>query len=98
MFSKIKDLDRYKNDQKRFNLALDATFGETKAEGKHLLTQLNLAVEAFDGVTENLILDGAGNKMDHAQAQQMILEAKTAMENWVNLNAPNVHVDEASII
>lgn len=98
MFSKIRDLDRYKNDQKRFKLAIDGSFGSAKEEGKRLLAELNQAVEAFDSVMESLILDAQNTKMDHAQAQQMILETKTAMENWVNLNAPNVHVDETSTI
>lgn len=98
MFSKIKDLDRYKSDQKRFSIAIDSTYGQAKEEGKKLLSELNQAVEAFDSVMESLILDSSNNKMDHARAQQMILETKTAMENWVNLNAPNVHVDETSII
>ena len=98
MFGKIRDLERYKNDQKRFNLAIEGTYGDAKAEGQRLLEQLHLAVEAFDGVMENLIIDGAGNKMDHAQAQRMILEAKKDMENWVNLNAPGVHVDTTSEI
>lgn len=98
MFSKIKDLERYKNDQKRFKIAIDSTYGEAKKEGIRLLSELNQAVEAFDSVMESLILDSANNKMDHAQAQRMVLETKTDMENWVNLYAPNVHVDETSNI
>jgi len=94
MFSKIKDLPRYKSDQKRFLLAIDSTYGEVKIQGQKLLSDLNSAVEAFDSVMEDLIKDNKSNKMDHARAQQMILETKTAIESWVSLNAPNVHVDE----
>lgn len=94
MFSKIKDLPRYKSDQKRFLLAIDSTYGDVKSEGQRLLAELNSAVEAFDSVMDDLIRDNKSNKMDHARAQQMILETKTAIESWVALNAPNVHVDE----
>ena len=93
MFSRIQDLDRYKSDQKRFNLAIDSTYGNVKEEGMQLLAKLDEAVNNFDLATGSLIVQSGDYRMDHAQAQQAVLESKTALESWVTLNAPNVHVD-----
>ena len=93
MFSRIQDLPRFHNDLKRFNLALDSTHGEVKQQGTELLSKLLEAVNSFDQATGSLIVQSGDYRMDHAQAQQSVLEAKTAIEGWVVMNAPNVHVD-----
>ncbi len=95
MFSKIRELDRYKIDQKRFNLAIDSTEGEIKEEGKQLLANLNRAVESFDNVMEQFISDPSTTRMDHATAQKLVAESKWALENWVLRHAPNIHVETA---
>jgi len=95
MFSKIKDLDRYKQDQKRFRLAIDSTEGGIQEQGKKLLANLNSAVESFDNVMEQFISDPSGSRMDHATAQKHIAESKNALENWVLRHAPNIHVETA---
>jgi phosphoenolpyruvate-protein kinase (PTS system EI component) len=93
MFSKIKDLDRYKQDQKRFRLAIASTEEDIQEQGKKLLADLNSAVESFDNVMEQFVSDPAGSRMDHATAQKQIAEAKRALENWVLRYAPNIHVE-----
>lgn len=93
MFSRIQDLPRFHNDLKRFNLALDSVSGDAKTEGTELLSKLLEAVNNFDQATGSLIVQSGDYRMDHAQAQQAVLEAKTAIESWIVLNAPNVHVD-----
>jgi hypothetical protein len=93
MFSKIQDLDRYKNDLKRFRIAIECVEGEEKQQGQYLLDQLVAAVVGFDSVMENLIIEPGAVKLDHATAQKRVLETKTAIENWVLKHAPNVHVE-----
>lgn len=93
MLSKIKDLDRYKQDQKRFSLAIDSTSGETREEGQKLHSKLIEAVTAFDNVMENLVTDPNSSKLDHSTAQKHVAEAKQALENWVLKHAPNIHIE-----
>ena len=93
MFSKIKDLDRYKQDQKRFRIAIDSTEGEIQEQGRQLLATLTTAVENFDNVMEMFVLDPNGSRMDHATAQKQIADSKKALENWVLRHAPNIHVE-----
>lgn len=93
MFSRIQDLSRFHNDLKRFNLAIDSVSGDLKKEGNELLAKLLEAVENFDQATGSLIVQSGDYRLDHAQAQEAVLQAKTAIEGWVVLNAPNVHVD-----
>jgi hypothetical protein len=93
MFSRIQDLERYKLDQKRFKLAIDSTYGDVKEEGNYLLSKLTSAVENFDDATKHLLLESSDLRNDHASAQQAVHEAKVALEAWVTLNAPNVHVE-----
>lgn len=95
MFSKIRDLDRYKQDQKRFKIAIDSTEGEIKDQGRKLLANLNTAVEGFDNVMDSFVSDPNGTRMDHATAQKMIVEAKNAIEHWVAVHAPNIHVENS---
>lgn len=95
MFSKIQDLDRYKQDQKRFRLAIDSTSDLVQEQGKQLLKDLIQAVVEFDGVMDNLVLDAKGTKLDHATAQVRVQEAKTAIENWVAKHAPNLHMENS---
>ncbi len=95
MLSKISDLEKYKIDQKRFNLAIDSTEGEIQEEGKKLLDTLNQAVKSFDSVMETFITEPATTRMDHATAQKQVAEAKWALENWVLRHAPNIHVETA---
>jgi hypothetical protein len=95
MLSKISDLERYKIDQKRFNLAIDSTEGEIQEEGRRLLAALNQAVSSFDSVMETFITEPATTRMDHATAQKHVAETKIALENWVSRHAPNIHVETA---
>lgn len=95
MFSKIRDLDRYKQDQKRFALAIDSTDGEIQEQGKKLLTKLITAVESFDNVMVQFVSDPSGSRMDHATAQKLVAESKQALENWVLRHAPNIHVENS---
>lgn len=95
MFSKIKNLDRFKQDQKRFRLAIDSTEGEIQEQGKKLLANLNLAVESFDNVMIHFVEDPTGSRMDHTTAQQKIAESKQELENWVLRHAPNIHLETA---
>lgn len=95
MFSKIRDLDRYKQDQKRFAIAIDSTEGSIQEQGRTLLFNLNQAVSNFDNVMESFILDPTGSRMDHATAQKQVAEAKSALENWVLKHAPNIHVENS---
>lgn len=92
MFSRIQDLDRYKTDCIRFELAIAGQENEIQHEGQQLFDQLVTAVKVFDDVTVNLIKKSAGH-IDHAQAQEQVQHAKEAMEKWMALYAPNTHVD-----
>jgi len=94
MFSKIKDLDRYKQDQKRFRLAIDSVEGDVKKQGQQLLIELNEAVNGFDNVMEDLV-HLSGSKLDHATAQQKVYETKTALEQWVAQHVPNIHTENS---
>lgn len=94
MFSKIQDLDRYKQDQKRFNLGIDSASGEAKEEGIRLLSELNKAIFAFDNVMNFLSSNDNGARTDHAVAQEVVLTTKTAMEIWMTNNAPSIHVED----
>lgn len=93
MFSKIKDLDRYKQDQKRFQIAINSTEGEIQEQGIKLLDTLNTAIQNFDNVMEVFVFDPNGSRMDHATAQKQIAESKRDLENWILRHAPNIHVE-----
>lgn len=93
MFSRIQDLDRYKSDQKRFLLAIDSTYGDVKEEGKQLYSRLEQAVLNFDIATKNMLVESSDLRHDHALAQQSVHDAKVAIEAWVTMNAPNIHVE-----
>lgn len=95
MFSKIRDLERYEQDQKRFRIAIDSTDGILQEQGKQLLAALNQAIENFDNAMVSLISDHSSSKMDHATAQRAVAESKWALENWILKHAPNIHVETA---
>ena len=95
MFSKIRDLERYDQDQKRFRIAIDSTDGELQEQGRQLLAELNRAIENFDNVMVSLISDHSSSKMDHATAQKVVAESKWALENWILKHAPNIHIEIA---
>ena len=95
MLSKIKDLERYHQDQKRFKIAIDSTEGLIQEQGKKLLENLNSAIDSFDNIMTYLITDPNSSKMDHATAQKQVAEAKWAIENWVLRHAPNIHVENS---
>ena len=94
MFSRIQDLDRYKTDLKRFSLAIDTVDGELKEEIKKLVADLVEAVEVFDNSIGQL---GGGeakqSHVDHVYAQQRVQDTKIAIEDWMAVNAPNIHVE-----
>ena len=58
-----------------------------------MFNKLTTAVENFDDATKHLLLESSDLRGDHASAQQAVYEAKVALEAWVTLNAPNVHVE-----
>lgn len=93
MFSKISELERFHHDKKRFSLAIDSTFGDTQQEGIKLYNELLEAVFWFDESINGLGGEGAKkNHGDHSYAQQRVVDAKNAIEGWVILHAPNIHV------
>jgi hypothetical protein len=98
MWSKIQDLPRYHNDQKRFQLAIDAQEDAVlRAEGEQLVKDLVESVVAFDNVMNYLVTDGdRKTRADHATAQEQVRACKEKIENWVLRYAPNVHVEEIS--
>lgn len=96
MFSRIQDLDRFKNDCKRFTLGIQGSLGEVREEGQHLFNKLIESVQTFDNATMGLVVQaGSTGHRDHASAQEVLQKAKEAMEIWMHTNAPNIHIDEA---
>lgn len=93
MFGKIQDLERFQNDQKRFNLAIDSTSGSIQAEGKQLLAELNYAVKNFDDAISFLYTSSSESHSDRALAQEEVYKTKTAIEKWVTAHVPNIHMD-----
>lgn len=97
MFSRIQDLDRFKNDCKRFTLGIDSVEHDIKVEGQQLFDDLIDAVQAFDNATVGLVTQaGPVGHKDHATAQDTLQQAKELMEMWMLKNAPNIHVDEVA--
>lgn len=95
MLSRIQDLPRFKADLKRFQLGIDSTSTEVYQQGLELLKQLVVAVKDFDLATGALVSkDGRTGHMDHVSAQERVRETKDAMEIWMTMYAPNIHVDE----
>lgn len=95
MLSRIQDLPRFKADMKRFQLGIDSTSSDTHKAGMDLLNQLIVAVKDFDSATESLVSKvGNGAHMDHVSAQERVRETKDNMEIWMNMYAPNIHIDE----
>lgn len=94
MFSRIQDLPRYKADIKRFTLGVDSTSSETQEKGQALLDALVKAVNDFDNSISSLLKqEGHSTHMDHVSAQEAVKTTKEAMESWMLMYAPNVHVD-----
>jgi hypothetical protein len=94
MWSRIQDLERYKLDQERFQIGIDAQSDEKiKTQGIKLLEELNKAVRDFDGIMDNLVKDhDKKSRLDHATAQETVRSTKEDIENWMLRYAPNVHV------
>jgi hypothetical protein len=99
MWSRIQDLERFKLDQKRFQLGIDAQDEvSVRQQGEQLLDDLTNAVIAFDGIMENLVRDhDRKSRLDHATAQENVRVAKDDMENWMMRYAPNVHVEQPAL-
>ena len=96
MFSRIQDLPRYKADIKRFTLGIDSTSSETQEKGQACLDSLIKAVSDFDNSMSLLLKqEGHSSHMDHVSAQEAVKTTKDAMESWMLMYAPNIHVDEA---
>ena len=96
MLSRIQDLPRFKADVKRFQLGVDSTLTETRANGAKLLEELISAVLVFDQATGSIVTkEGHSGHMDYVSAQEAVRIAKDNMESWMIQFAPNIHVDPA---
>jgi len=96
MLSRVQDLPRFKADCERFYLGVCCVSGELREEGERLFENLKEAVHNFD---ECVAMGFRGpakvGHMDHVRAQEHLAKCKEVMEQWMLLNAPNVHIDES---
>ncbi len=95
MLSRVQDLPRFHADCERFELGVKCHSGELRDQGRRLFDALKEAVFRFD---ESVAMGFRGavkaNHFDHVQAQEHLAKCKEEMEQWMLVNAPNVHVDE----
>ena len=93
MHSRIRDLERFQTDKKRFQIAIDCVEGTLREEGQKLYADLIDAVETFDNTLDALMSYG-GSQMhgDVKQATDRVSETKNRMEDWVAYHTPNIHV------